>query len=157
MRRAEREMKDRAEIDGVIRGCRICRLAFADSDEPYIVPLSFGYDGEALYFHTAIKGRKIDCIEANPRVCFELERNVRLEGGGNDPCDWTFSYESVIGYGTLGELVETEDRIFGLNRIMEQYTGREWEFQPEMLEGARIWRLDIESVTGKRSGPELSG
>ncbi len=156
MRLSEKEIKDRIEIDEVIRGCSVCRVAFAINNEPYIVPLSFGYDGKALYFHTAPEGRKIDCIEVNPRVCFELERGVRLAGDGNDPCSWTFIYESVIGYGTLVELAEPAERIFGLNKIMEQYTRREWEFQPEMLEKTRIWRLDIESVTCKRSGPELS-
>jgi nitroimidazol reductase NimA-like FMN-containing flavoprotein (pyridoxamine 5'-phosphate oxidase superfamily) len=156
MRRAEREIADRTEIDTVIRGCRVCRLAFAAHGEPYIVPLSFGYDGVAFYFHTAPAGKKIDCIETDPRVCFELERDVRLGGEDNDPCSWTFSYESVIGYGTLVELAGTEERVFGLNRIMEHYTGREWEFGPEMLEGTRIWRLEIESMTGKRSrqGPQ---
>ena len=72
MIRAEKEIKDCSEIDGVIRECRVCRVAFARDGEPYLVPLSFGYDGEALYFHTAPKGKKIDCIDANPRVCFEL-------------------------------------------------------------------------------------
>lgn len=156
MRRSDKEIKNRAEIEGVIRQCRICRVAFANDGEPYIVPLSFGYDGEAFYFHTALEGKKIEYIEKNPNVCFELDRDVRLEGKEDDPCSWTFAYESVIGYGTIVELVEQEDRIGGLNRIMEQYTAREWEFRPEMLEGARIWRLDIESVTGKRSGPESS-
>ena len=42
------------------------------------MPVSFGYDGAALYFHTAPKGRKIDFIEANNRVCFEFEANVAL-------------------------------------------------------------------------------
>jgi len=156
MRRADKEITCRAEIGSVIRGCRICRVAFAVDGEPYIVPLSFGYDGKAFYFHTALEGRKIDCIEANPRVCFELDRDVRLTGDKSDPCSWTFTYESVIGYGTINELVEPEARIFGLNRIMEQYTRREWEFRPRMLEGTRIWRLEIESVTGKRSGQESS-
>ncbi len=151
MRRADREITDRAEIDRVIRGCRVCRVAFAVDGEPYLVPLSFGYDGEAFYFHTAIEGKKIGCIEANPSVCFELERDVRLEGEESDPCSWTFIYESVIGHGRMMELVDAEDRISGINMIMKQYTGREWEFRPEMLENARIWRLDIESITGKRS------
>jgi len=49
MRRKEKEIKSRAEIDEVIAGCQVCRLAFAVHGEAYLVPLSFGYDGSALY------------------------------------------------------------------------------------------------------------
>ena len=156
MRISEKEIKDRIEIDEVIRGCSVCRVAFAINNEPYMVPLSFGYDGAAFYFHTALEGKKIDCIEANRHVCFELERDVRLEGGNNGPCSWSFSYESIMGYGIVTELVTPEDRAKGMNMIMEHYTRKQWQFKPEMLDKTRLWRLEVESVTGKRSGPESS-
>ena len=35
------------------RSCQVCRLGLCDGGEPYVVPLCFGYDGEALYFHAA--------------------------------------------------------------------------------------------------------
>ena len=73
MRRGEREIKDRAEIDAVMRRCRVCRLGLCDGNEPYIVPICFGYDGQALYFHCAHEGRKIDIIRTNNRVGFEFD------------------------------------------------------------------------------------
>ena len=79
MRRTDREIITRKEIDSIIDSCDVCRLAFAVQNEPYLVPVSYGYDGEALYFHTAREGQKIDCIGANSRVCFEFERNVKLQ------------------------------------------------------------------------------
>jgi nitroimidazol reductase NimA-like FMN-containing flavoprotein (pyridoxamine 5'-phosphate oxidase superfamily) len=68
MRRSEREIKDRAVIDAIIRQCLVCRLGLSDGEEPYIVPLCFGYDGEALYVHSASDGRKIDILRKNSRV-----------------------------------------------------------------------------------------
>ena len=65
MRRRDREITSRQEIDAIIRAAEVCRLAFADRDEPYVVPVSFGYDGEALFIHTAKTGRKLEFIEAN--------------------------------------------------------------------------------------------
>lgn len=151
MRRTDKEIADRSEIDAVIRGSDVCRLAFAVADEPYVVPVSFGYDGLNLYFHTADAGRKIDCIAANPRVCFELERDVRLVTHPERACKWSFSFESVIGYGTVHELRSPEEKAAGLDHIMAHYSGREWRFDPVVLASTRVWRVAIHSVTGKRA------
>jgi hypothetical protein len=151
MRRKEREIKSRAEIDEVIAGCQVCRLAFAVHGEAYLVPLSFGYDGSALYFHTAREGKKIECIEANPRVCFELERNIHLVAEADDPCRWSFAFETVIGYGVVTELLSPEDKEHGLNRIIRHYGGTERRLESPDLSRIRVWRLAVETVTGKRS------
>lgn len=151
MRRNDRQIHSREEIDHIIRGCDVCRVALAVENEPYVVPLSFGYDGSHLYFHTAPSGKKIDCIAANPRVCFEMERNVELVRDPDLPCKWSFSFESVIGFGAVRELLSPEDRARGLNHIMEHYSGRQWAFAPAEVKGVRVWSLSIESVSGKRS------
>lgn len=76
MRRSDKEINDRAAINDVVRGCRVCHLGLAVDDEPYVVPISFGYDGATVFFHTAKRGRKIDMITANPRACVEFERKA---------------------------------------------------------------------------------
>jgi len=151
LRRHDKEIPDREEIDGIISSAMVCRIAFADGDEPYVVPVSFGYDGESLYIHTAKTGRKLDFIEANNRVCFELEGHVSLETDDGDACTWTFEFESVIGYGTISELGTSEEKARGLNQIMLHYSGREWKIEPSATATTRVWRINIESITGKRS------
>jgi len=151
MRRLDKEITSRQEIDAIIRTALVCRIAMADGNEPYVVPVSFGYDGDALFIHTAKSGRKIDFIEANSRVCFELEANVSIQADDRDACHWTFAFESVIGYGTITELVSAEGRALGLNQIMLQYSGREWEIDDAATATTRVWRIEIESLTGKRS------
>ena len=154
MRRRDREIRDREEIDAIIRGCVVCHVAFAVKNEPYLVPLSFGYDGGSLYFHTAGTGRKLDCIAANNRVCFQLERDVRLVEHPERACEWTFSFESVVGYGVIHELESDVERARGLNEIMKHYSGRDWPFGPADMAGTRVWQLEIESITGKRAVPK---
>lgn len=151
MRRKDRAIGTREELDAIIQGSRICHLAFASDNEPYVVPISFGYDGSALYFHTAQSGRKIDFIAANDKVCFTLLREFQLVTDPELACNWTFSYESVVGTGRIEELTQKSDKIAGLNRIMLQYSGKEWEFDESVLARTRIWRLPIDSLTGKRS------
>jgi len=151
VRRQDKAISSREEIDRIIRSALVCRIAFADGDEPYMVPLSFGYDGDAVYIHTAKTGRKLDFIDANNRVCFELEANVSLQTDEGDACKWTFAFESVIGYGTITELTTPEEKSHGLNQIMLHYSGREWNIDASATATTRVWRIDIESVTGKRS------
>jgi nitroimidazol reductase NimA-like FMN-containing flavoprotein (pyridoxamine 5'-phosphate oxidase superfamily) len=151
MRRRDKEITNRREIDEIIRSAQVCRIAMASGNEPYVVPVSFGYDGKAIFFHTAKSGRKIEFIEANNRVCFEFEANVSLKADDGDACKWTFEFESVIGYGTIIELGSGTDRARGLNQIMLHYSGREWDIDETATATTRVWRIEIESVTGKRS------
>ena len=151
MRRHDKEISTRREIDEIIRAALVCRIAFANGDEPYVVPISFGYDGKALFIHTAKRGRKIEFIENNSRVCFEVEANVALKTDEGDACQWTFEFESVIGYGTIIELDSAEEKSRGLNQIMLHYSGREWDIDEAATATTRVWRIDVESVTGKRS------
>ena len=62
-------------------------------------------------------------------------------------------YESVIGHGTIVELLSPDEKSNALRCTMRQQAGQEmdWTFAPKMVDATRIWRLDIESLTGKRS------
>ena len=155
MQRREKEMRDRSAIDVVLNESLFCHLAFAAGAYPYVVPLSFGYDGSCLYVHTARHGKKIDCIQANPRVCFAMERQVRLVAGTNDPCRWTFAFESVVGYGKMEEISDPAEKAAGLAHIVRHYADAHADPPlPAALQNLRVWRIRIESVTGKRSHPQ---
>ena len=151
MRRADKEITDRGLIDRIIAGCQVARLGLAWDNVPYIVPVSFGYDGTALYFHTALAGRKLEFIGANPGVCFELEQGVSLVSHASNPCDWTFSYQCVMGYGTIRELVALDEKTDGLLQVMRQYGPGDWAFTKDSMDAIRVWKLEIESITGKQS------
>ncbi len=151
MRRTDKEITDRAEIDVIVRGCQVCHLALAAGDEPYVVPLSYGYDGQSLYFHSARGGTKIDFIEKNPRACFNMVRDVTLVTHDTDGCKWTVSFESVMGFGAIEEVAPPVAKAAALNWIMRQYSDRDWEFDAHVVKQTRVWKLHIESMTGKRS------
>ncbi len=151
MRRKEKQVTSQKEIDAIIYRSEVCRLAMAKDNSPYMVPLCFGYDGEAIYVHTAAKGKKIDYFEANPNVCFELESGVRVLPTEDLACKWSFKYESVIGFGSIAELVDPEDKAFGLNQIMRHYSGKEWSFREKDQKKTRVWKIAIQSLTAKKS------
>lgn len=156
MRRSEREIASPEAVRAILARERVVRVAFAVGNEPYIVPLSYGYDAarHALCLHTAAAGRKIEFIERNPRVCFEIEGPYELRRG-DTACSWGLRYESLIGYGVLREVVGTDDKAEALACLMRQQAGGEpmepWAFSEREVGATRVWRLTIESISGKHA------
>lgn len=148
MRRNEREITDRKEIDDIIRRCRVCHLAMCVDGQPYIIPLNFGYDGRFLYFHTAPEGRKINIIKGNNRVSFEfdiLHDIVTAE----QACKWGAKYESVMGSGTAEIVDDLEAKKEALEWIMRQYGNGAWDFKEEILKKTLVLRVRILEISGK--------
>jgi nitroimidazol reductase NimA-like FMN-containing flavoprotein (pyridoxamine 5'-phosphate oxidase superfamily) len=155
MRRTDKEIQDRGLIDQIVSRAQVCRLGLSKDDQPYVIPVSFGYDGECLYFHTATEGLKIDHMLSNPRVCFELEHAVRVVPHDHRACQWTVSFYSVIGFGTVREITDAGHKVYALNQIMRHYSGREWELDLQMLDKTRAWCITIESISGKQSKDKI--
>ncbi len=155
MRQHKREIQDKALIQEIIAKAEVCRLGLCKDGMPYIVPLSFGYDGSCIYFHTAAEGMKIDYMAANNQVCFELEHDVRVIQDDNAACKWSMSFYSVIGFGTIEEITDHELKIYALNQIMKHYSKREWGFDERIVEKTRLWRVVIGRLTGKQSKDRL--
>ncbi len=98
MRRKDRLMSDPQEIEALIQRALVCRLAMADENGPYVVPLCFGYHRGSLYFHTGLEGKKLDILEKNNNVCFEFDLDHEIKQSVN-ACEWSMKYKSVIGFG----------------------------------------------------------
>ena len=151
MRRGDKEIKDKAVIDQIISGSQVCRLGLARDNVPYVIPVSFGYDGDAFYIHTAHTGRKIEFFEANPAVCLEFEQAVTLKPHESAACNWSFSFQSVVGYGSIHEVTDSAEKTAALHVIMKQYSERDWSFSEAAIAGVRVWKITIESLSGKQS------
>jgi hypothetical protein len=147
-------MFDRTELDQIIHNAQICHLACSINDEPYVVPLAFGYDGKAIYFHTAKTGKKIDILSANPRVCLGFEEGIQLQPNPDQACEWSFVYKSVIATGIAKELTEPSARLIAIQQIMQHYSGRKWDLQEDDLSNTKLWRVEVDKITGKKSPAE---
>ncbi len=151
MRRKEKEITDRAEIEEIIRESTVCRLAMVDGDEPYVVPMNFGYKDNALYFHSASEGRKIDILKSNPRVCVEFEVDVELLKN-KAACEWGVKFRSVIGSGRAVFLQDDEAKRDALDILMAQYSDGSYSYPDKILKKITIIKVDVQEMTGKRSG-----
>ena len=150
MRRRDKEITDIGEIEGIIKKAICCRIGLVDSEEPYIVPVCFGYERNVLYFHSDLEGQKIELIKRNKKVCFEIDTDVEVVRA-EEPCSWTMKYKSVIGVGRAHILENDEEKAHGLRVIMKHYSEGESGFPKSKLESVLVLRVDIERVTGKQS------
>ena len=152
MRRKDREVTDPGEIDAILRRCHVCRLAMADEEGLYLVPLSFGYtleDGQlTLYFHSAREGRKIRAIARSPQVAFEMDGGYRLTGRG-DACAYSCRFESVVGTGRAELLTDPREKIAGLQVLMRCLTEQEFSFTEAMVKEVAVIRVTADHYTAK--------
>ncbi len=152
MRRGDKEIKDMKEIEEIIREAKVCRLAFSVDNMPYIVPLSFGYEKGIFYFHSALVGKKIDMVKKNDRVFFEVDINTEVIPGP-DACSYNMKYRSVMGRGRIQFIEDIRGKKKAFDIIMKHYTGRDDFIYPEnILKDVIIMRLEVEEMTGKKSG-----
>jgi hypothetical protein len=121
-----------------------------DGDEPYIVPMNFGYDGKSLFFHCAKEGRKIEVLRRNGKVCFEMDLDTEVIKG-DVACKWSMRYRSVEGVGHAHLVEDVEAKRNGLNVIMSHYAKGPFEYAERGFDLALVIRVDIKSISGKRS------
>ena len=158
MRRSEREVSDIGAIEEIINTADVCRIAFADNNTPYIVTMNFGYTNDPeqiLFFHCANEGRKLEMIRKNKFVCFEMDTDhkiyVRSGKDGRKGCNWGMKYRSVVGYGNISIITETEAKKTGLDFIMRHYGDEnEYVYDEKVLANTTVLRLDITEITGKK-------
>lgn len=152
MRRKDREVCRREDLLAMISQCKVCRLGLWDGEEVYVVPLNFGYeerDGSLrLFFHCAREGRKLDILRSRPQAAFEMDGNHLLVEG-TTPCQYSYSYCSVMGRGLVEIVEEDGEKIHALNRIMLHQAGRQAAFTPAMARAVCVLRLNVKSISGK--------
>jgi len=83
---------NQTEINSVLTSQVLGRLACTDGKQPYVVPVTYVYDGEYIYGQTNF-GRKVKILRKNPKVCFEVDRMTDMR-----------NWQSVVVYGKFEEL-----------------------------------------------------
>ncbi len=150
MRRHEKEIKDDNGIRGIIENGLVCRLGLCDGQQPYVVPMNYGYRDGCLYMHCAREGRKIDILKINDRVCIEVDVDVRIVRG-DAPCRWTTKYRSVIGFGRARIIDDETEKKAGLDVIMAHHGASGGEYDEKSLRRTSVIKVVLENMTGKQS------
>ncbi len=129
------------EIEQLLRTAIVGRIACcghgaAGDGRPYLVPLAYGYDGEAVYAHSG-PGRKLDLMRAEPRVTFEVDE-------AQAPDQW----RSVIAEGIFEEIGDPRRRSAALAVIYGPAA------IPELGSQTVVFRLRLTARSGRYETPD---
>ena len=154
MRRKDREVTDINSIEEILLQCKTCHVAMVDDGLPYVVPLSYGYRfiGDSileLYLHSANEGRKLDILKRNNKVCFEMS-NEGEPIHSETPCNSGYYFSSIIGFGEVVFIEDTNEKCEALSVLFRHQTNREVEFTDEEAQSVCVFKIVSESFAGKR-------
>ncbi len=152
MRRTDKEVTDPNVIRDILIHSKICRLGLVDNGEAYIVPVNYVYEEGSLFVHSAGEGRKMEILERDSKVAFEIEiysETVPAEIA----CKWGTKYRSVMGLGTVTILRDSESKRSKFDMLMKKYgDGNQLIYDESALEKSVILQVKVDSCTGKQSG-----
>ena len=152
MTKRERQITDPDQIRHVLDTGKVLHLGLAVDNEPYVVPMNYGYtmeDGKlTLYLHSALRGKKLDMMRTNPRVFFEIDCDL-MPFEGRVPCQYGLVYSSVMGRGTAHIVEDVEEKKQAMTVLMKTQTGKDFRFEDRLVSIVAVIRIDVEEYTAK--------
>lgn len=134
----------RDRLEGIKPKSQVAQEA-ESSDHP--VPLR-------LYLHSATQGRKAACFDQSPRVAIEMDQELGVIEGPY-ACSYSYSYRSVMGSGIIVPLEDYAQKLRALELIMQHMApDARAPFQKEAVDRVRVYRIDVDDVTGKERFPK---
>jgi len=153
MRRSEKEIKEKAVLEEILRENQVGRLGTAVDGRPYVVPMNFVYTNDRIILHTHRDGKKVKDVQRNPRVCFEVDSGEIIEG--DDPCEYSWRYRSVIANGTAAIIEEPEEKLKALRLLSDKYAfgkGRRLDQEKvKRFNDLLVIEIKVDEMTGKKS------
>ena len=152
MTRRERQVTDEAQITAILDAGKVLHLGLAVDNEPYVVPMNYGYTREngklVMYLHSAVRGKKLDMIRANPKVFFEIDCDL-VPFESELPCQYGLSYSSVMGKGIAHIVDDVEEKKKAMSILMKTQTNKDFTFEDRLVSVVAVIRIDVENYTAK--------
>ena len=129
---------DAKGIEELLHAALVGRIACCSHEggRPYLVPIPYGYDGEAVYSISG-PGRKLDIMRAQPEVAFEVDVAVADD-----------RWHSVVADGVFEEITDPEARRRAIE-IVNPKAGVE-----SVSPGAIVYRIVLTRKSGRFEVPD---
>ena len=161
MRRKEFDVKDENSINEILQTCEYGTLSLISEGKPYVVALNFVQYNNAIYFHGAKEGKKIEAIKSNPNAAFLVVKPYSfIPSYFSDTmaaCPATQFFASVLIEGKLKFIEDGDKKAEVLNTLMKKFQ-KEDSFEEiaydkamytKMLDKTTIIELKIETQSCK--------
>ena len=151
MRRNVQQLSQEESEAVLLRGTAGVLALAGDKAFPYAVPISYVYDGEHIYFHSATEGHKIDAIQRNPNASFAvIDRDEVI------PEKYTTAFRSVIVFGSIRIIGDDTEKRAAVRKLALKYAPDNTEQQHAAeIDGAWsrfcMLEMSIAHMTGKQA------
>ena len=153
MKRREYEITNMSEILTILDRSKIIHIALCDEDQPYVLPMNYGYvyenDTLTFYLHGAKEGYKYDLIKKNPKISFALECDT-IPFDGKVACQYGMSYSSIFGKGFATIIEDVQEKATALTILMKTQTGQDFEFNDKLVSIVNVIKVTVTDFTAKK-------
>ena len=122
-----------------------------DNGYPYAVPLSYFFDGNALYFHCAKSGHKLDALKCRDKVSFCV-----VDQDNVVPQKYTTYFRSVIIFGRASVVNNEDEMRTAIEKLAIKYNPTDskqnrYEVINKEYAALCIVKIEIDHMTGKEA------
>ncbi|MEW9094789.1 MAG: pyridoxamine 5'-phosphate oxidase family protein [Clostridiaceae bacterium] len=123
-----------------------------EDGQPYITPINYIIDNDKIYFHTGFKGRKLDNIRSNPKVCLEVSSSGKIYATPHAK-DFTMRFWSVLVFGKASVVKDKEIKLKAMNMLMGKHAkGYDYiKLTLEDMDIVNVIEITIDDISGKSS------
>jgi len=159
VREPDRGVYDRDAVNRILDEGFLCHIGFAVEGQPYVIPTSYGRDGDVLYVHGSAASRMLRNLDKGIPVCITV---TLLDGFvlARSVFNHSMNYRSVVILGTATLVDDPEEKINALRALSEHILPQRWgdSRQPNEreLKATSVLRIQIEEFSAKvRVGPPV--
>jgi nitroimidazol reductase NimA-like FMN-containing flavoprotein (pyridoxamine 5'-phosphate oxidase superfamily) len=159
VRESDRGVYDRDTVNRILDEGFLCHVGFVADGQPFVIPTSYGRDGDVLYIHGSAASRMLRNLDRGIPVCVTV---TLLDGLvlARSVFNHSMNYRSVVILGTATLIDNPEEKLKALLALSEHILPARWDDsrQPneKELKATSVLRIPIEEFSAKvRVGPPI--
>jgi nitroimidazol reductase NimA-like FMN-containing flavoprotein (pyridoxamine 5'-phosphate oxidase superfamily) len=159
VREPQRAIYDREVVNQILDEAFLCHVGFTVDGQPFVIPTSYGRDGDVLYIHGSAASRMLRNLDKGVAVCITV---TLLDGLvlARSVFNHSMNYRSVVILGTAMLVDDAAEKLAALRALSEHIIPGRWDDsrQPneKELKATSVLRLPITEFSAKvRIGPAV--
>jgi nitroimidazol reductase NimA-like FMN-containing flavoprotein (pyridoxamine 5'-phosphate oxidase superfamily) len=159
VRESDRGVYDRDTINRILDEGFLCHVGFIMDAQPFVIPTSYGRNGDVLYIHGSAASRMLRNLDKGIPACVTV---TLLDGLvlARSVFNHSMNYRSVVILGTATLISNPEEKLAALLTLSEHILPGRWNDsrQPneKELKATSVLRIRIDEFSAKvRVGPPI--
>lgn len=159
VREPDRAVYDRDAVNRILDEAFLCHAGFVVDGQPFVIPTSYGRNGNVLYIHGSAASRMLRNLDKGIPVCVTV---TLLDGLvlARSIFNHSMNYRSVVILGTATLVDHPEEKLAALRTLSEHILPQRWDDsrQPneKELKATSVLRIPIDEFSAKvRVGPPI--